>query len=175
LIYINDLPIALNKISTPILFVDDTSIIINESDALIFHNKLNEVLKILNTWFNSNLLYLNLSKIEYIIFSAKRYHDPDNGINIAYENNHMADSSHTKFLGIHITDTLSWKKHIDQLIPKLSGACHAIRAVKTYVKLESLLMVYYVCLLLQVALGPGVYSASNRNEYQKHKNNVSGE
>jgi hypothetical protein len=26
------------------------------------------------------------------------------------------------------------------------------------------------------ALGPGVYSASNRNEYQKHKNNnVSGE
>jgi hypothetical protein len=25
------------------------------------------------------------------------------------------------------------------------------------------------------ALGPGVYSASNRNEYQKHRNNVSGE
>jgi hypothetical protein len=30
-------------------------------------------------------------------------------------------------------------------------------------------------LILLVALGPGVYSASNRNEYQKHKNNVSGE
>jgi hypothetical protein len=28
---------------------------------------------------------------------------------------------------------------------------------------------------VNVALGPGVYSASNRNEYQKHKNNVSGE
>jgi hypothetical protein len=27
----------------------------------------------------------------------------------------------------------------------------------------------------KLALGPGVYSASNRNEYQKHKNNVSGE
>jgi hypothetical protein len=25
------------------------------------------------------------------------------------------------------------------------------------------------------ALGPRVYSASNRNEYQKHKDNVSGE
>jgi hypothetical protein len=25
------------------------------------------------------------------------------------------------------------------------------------------------------ALGPGVYSASNINEYQKHTNNVSGE
>jgi hypothetical protein len=30
-------------------------------------------------------------------------------------------------------------------------------------------------LILPVALDPGVYSASNRNEYQKHKNNVSGE
>jgi hypothetical protein len=30
-------------------------------------------------------------------------------------------------------------------------------------------------IILPVALGPGVYSASNRNEYQKHKNNVSGE
>jgi hypothetical protein len=29
--------------------------------------------------------------------------------------------------------------------------------------------------VMLVALGPGVYSASNRNEYQKHKNNVSGE
>jgi hypothetical protein len=30
-------------------------------------------------------------------------------------------------------------------------------------------------LILLAALGPGVYSASNRNEYQKQKDNVSGE
>jgi hypothetical protein len=30
-------------------------------------------------------------------------------------------------------------------------------------------------LALPVALGPGVYSASNKKEYQKHKNIVSGE
>jgi hypothetical protein len=29
--------------------------------------------------------------------------------------------------------------------------------------------------ILPAALDPGVYSASNRNEYRKHKNNVSGE
>jgi hypothetical protein len=34
----------------------------------------------------------------------------------------------------------------------------------------------YYYLILPEALGPGVYSASIRNEYQKHKNNnVSGE
>jgi hypothetical protein len=37
---------------------------------------------------------------------------------------------------------------------------------------EQFLSIY---LILLAALGPGVYSASNRNEYQKHKNNFSGE
>jgi hypothetical protein len=32
-----------------------------------------------------------------------------------------------------------------------------------------------IYLILPAARGPGVYSASNRNEYQKHINNVSGE
>jgi hypothetical protein len=32
-----------------------------------------------------------------------------------------------------------------------------------------------IYLTLPAALGPGVYSASKRNEYQKQKNNVSGE
>jgi hypothetical protein len=35
---------------------------------------------------------------------------------------------------------------------------------------------FAINLILPAILGPGVYSASNRNEYQKHKNNtVSGE
>jgi hypothetical protein len=34
---------------------------------------------------------------------------------------------------------------------------------------------FSIYIILPVALGPGVYSASNRNEYQKQKNNISGE
>jgi hypothetical protein len=34
---------------------------------------------------------------------------------------------------------------------------------------------FTIYLILQAALGPEVYPASNRNEYQKLKNNVSGE
>jgi hypothetical protein len=32
-----------------------------------------------------------------------------------------------------------------------------------------------IYLILPAALDPGVYSASNRNEYKKQKNNISGE
>jgi hypothetical protein len=37
------------------------------------------------------------------------------------------------------------------------------------------LMNFLIYLILPAALGPTVYSASNRNEYQKQKSNVSGE
>jgi hypothetical protein len=32
--------------------------------------------------------------------------------------------------------------------------------------------IFSICLILPAALGPGIYSTSNRNEYQKQKNNV---
>jgi hypothetical protein len=38
-----------------------------------------------------------------------------------------------------------------------------------YVKLKYMSIYISSYLILPVALGPGVYSASNRNEYQKHK------
>jgi hypothetical protein len=34
---------------------------------------------------------------------------------------------------------------------------------------------FFIYLILPAALGPGVYSTSNRNEYQKQKNNDSGQ
>jgi hypothetical protein len=39
---------------------------------------------------------------------------------------------------------------------------------------EIRLIHFSIHLILEAALGPGVYSSSNRNEYQKQKNNVSG-
>jgi hypothetical protein len=36
-------------------------------------------------------------------------------------------------------------------------------------------LIFSIYLILEAALGPGFHSASNRNEYQKQKNNVSGE
>jgi hypothetical protein len=55
----------------------------------------------------------------------------------------ISNSTHVKSLGVNIVNTLSWKTHIDSLLPKLSSACYAIRAVKPYVNQETLLMVYY--------------------------------
>jgi len=48
LVFINDLPKFVNDKSVPILFADDTSILLSHSNAIDFNNFINTVFKILN-------------------------------------------------------------------------------------------------------------------------------
>jgi hypothetical protein len=116
LIYINDLPLVLNKISTPILFADDTSVIIDEHDPSVFQDRFIEVLNILKSWFNANLLSLNFSKTHYITFTTKNVFEQGDYISVANGIKKIFSSCFTKFLGINIANTLSWKRHLDQLL-----------------------------------------------------------
>jgi hypothetical protein len=94
LIYINDLPVLLNMISTPILFADDTSVTISNPHPFVFQNGLKEVFEQLNRWFNTNLLFLNFSKTEFIKFKTKNIYEYDHDINIEYDNKNISNSSH---------------------------------------------------------------------------------
>jgi len=54
-----------------------------------------------------------------------------------------ANVYNTEFLGVTLDNTLSWRTHIDTIIPKLSSACFSLRVVKPFLSLDSLKMVYY--------------------------------
>ena len=59
-------------------------------------------------------------------------------LEVYHENKQITTVSTVIFLGLIIDSTLSWKQHIDSIIPKLNRACFAIRQVKPYMALESL-------------------------------------
>ena len=48
-----------------------------------------------------------------------------------------------KFLGLHINNTLFWKTHIDNIVPKLRSACSPMRSFKPYVSQQMLKLIYY--------------------------------
>jgi hypothetical protein len=50
-----------------------------------------------------------------------------------------------------------------------------IQAGRSPIRVPMRVLNFSLYLILPAALIPGVYSASNRNEYQKQKKNVSGE
>jgi hypothetical protein len=53
------------------------------------------------------------------------------------------NDTNTRFLGITVDSSSSWKHHIDGLMGELGKTCYAIRSVSPFVSKESLWMIYY--------------------------------
>ena len=104
LIFINDLPKFVNDKSVPILFADDTSILLSHSNPTDFNNDINTAFKILNDWFKQNLLSLNFTKTQFTNFTTKNNNEIE--ININYNN---------KFISLTVDCSLTWINHIDLL------------------------------------------------------------
>ena len=65
LIYINDLAQILRDIARPVLFADDTSIVISNGDMQEFKDNLKSVMDIAINWFQNNLLSMNYEKTQF--------------------------------------------------------------------------------------------------------------
>jgi len=130
LIYINDLPRTINNFANSVLFADDTSINISNTDVQEFKHNIDAVLQETNDWFFNNLLTLNYNKTHFLQFFFKKQNEIK--IQIITSNTILANINSTKFLGLTIDSTLSWREHIAALTTKLYKACFAIRAIKPF-------------------------------------------
>ena len=75
LLYINDLSKITPDISNPILFANDTSMIITNSVLQVFKKDIYSIITQLNRWFKSNLSSLNLDKTHFLQFLNKNSHE----------------------------------------------------------------------------------------------------
>jgi len=97
LIYINDLPTIVNKDNNMVLFADDTSIIITDTNRRDFNINAYQTFHDINTWFKFNLLTLNLNKTQYLEFRTKNYYNVST--QIKYDKECITNASEIKFLG----------------------------------------------------------------------------
>jgi hypothetical protein len=131
LFYINDLLKAVNNNSKPVLFANDTSIIVSNPNLVNFKNDLIFSFEQLNVWFNTNLLSLNYNKMQYVQFRTTN--SLPTQVDISYKNKYIVNDTNTRFLGITTDSSLSWMNHTDGLMVKLNKACYAIRSLWPYV------------------------------------------
>jgi hypothetical protein len=101
LLYINDLPKIINKISAPIIFADDTSILFAHTNLIDFNKNIHIVFTTLNKWLRANQLSVNFNKTNYVYFTTKR--NMTVNFKIGFNNNFITNSSYTKFPGVTIT------------------------------------------------------------------------
>jgi hypothetical protein len=76
-----DLPEVVNNNSRPVLFADDTSVIVNNPALVNFKNYLTFPFEQLNAWFSINLLSLSYNKTQYVHFRTNNSLIPQVDIN----------------------------------------------------------------------------------------------
>jgi IS1 family transposase len=64
-------------------------------------------------------------------------------MSIGYEDKYIEESIHTTFRGLQFDSHLNWKTHIDQLVPKLSRACCAVRSLSHTSNIDTLKLIYF--------------------------------
>ena len=74
LIYVNDLPTIVNEGNNIVLYADDASIVVTDSNRAEFNLHVNGVFKAINNWFKNNLLNLNFTKTQYLEFRPSKHH-----------------------------------------------------------------------------------------------------
>jgi len=141
LIYVNDLPASISKIAKSIIFADDTSIIVTNDNKIDFRYTLHLAMIEISNWFQCNRLTLNYDKTYFIQFLTKKQNKIQQ--QIVTSNSVIANINCTKFLGLIIDSTLSWKDHITEIIPKLNKACYVIRTLTFLRSPEILRMIYF--------------------------------
>jgi hypothetical protein len=140
LVYINDPP-RINSPAEPILFADDTGVIISDGNFKDFSATSNLVLSRMIEWFAANKLILNLEKPNVMKFVTKNMSHC--ALTIGYIDKYIEEVVSTKFLGIHLDNHLNWNNHIDQIIPKLSAACYTVRQMYHFINQNTRKSIYF--------------------------------
>jgi hypothetical protein len=141
LIYINDLRKTVNDKTVPILFADDTCIVVKSPNSKDFQTNMVTAFNCVNKWFKVNLLPINVDKNRYIQFKTKN--KPTIDISLVCNDNVITTLPSIKFLSVYIHDSINWNCHIEHIIPKLSSACYVMRSIKPFMSLNTLKTVYY--------------------------------
>ena len=141
LIYINDLPASLKEL-TPVIFADDTNLIIRGENLEVLCRTLNSELEILSDFFRANKLKLNAGKTKMVCFRKKNQDFDEENVLVNIDGTHLLPESNATFLGIILDEHLSWENQCNKVANKMAQNSGILNRVKKSIPLSSMKILY---------------------------------
>jgi hypothetical protein len=117
ILYINDIPHLTQGRS--IMYADDTSILNMGQDINELQHITSVYLGAVEQYFQMNNLFINPSKMHYILFQTKQC-KRESELKILIKNREITNVKSANFLGVIIGSTLSWEVHIERTCSRIS-------------------------------------------------------
>ena len=93
-------------------------------------------------WFAATNLVINLDKMNIMKFITKN--SAHSTLYIGYKEEYIEERGNTKFLGLQTGNHINCKNHTEEMIPKLSGACFAIRSMVSVCNINTQMNLLYI-------------------------------
>lgn len=106
LTYTADMPTTNNTTITT--YVDDTALLAANNDPIVALQHLQHHLNLLQQWYSKWKIKINQTKSVQVTFTTRRMNCPQVNIN----NIKIPVQTETKYLGLHLDQKLTWRKHI---------------------------------------------------------------
>ncbi len=149
-------------------FADDTTVIglITDNDETAYREEVSTLTK----WCQENHLSLNINKTKELVMDFRRQsreHTP-----ITIDKTPVERVSSFKFLGIHITEDLTWSAHTDAVLKKAHQRLFFLRRLRKFGTSPRILRSFYTCtvesiLTSCIAAWFGNSTAGNRKTLQR--------
>ena len=186
LCFINDLPLSTEMLS--FLFADDTSCTSSHHHLPTLINHINFELQKIANWFRANKMAINISKTKYIIFHSKGKKVDLQNLEIVFNNNEIGkpqiqskitklerihnghpdkNSRSFKLLGVHLDETLSFKKHIETTCNKISKSIFCINRSKNFLSKQALRTLYFALIHPHLTYCLNIFSCTSPSNLKR--------
>ena len=139
ILYVNDLPLLMNKQSITELFADDGTIHTSGKTIDIVKDSLQVSLDQADKWSISNGMVIHPKKTKSIVITTRQKHQRGPLLLKLTLGNKDIDQTKThKLLGIQIDCNIDWNQHISDLIKLLSKNVYLLSQLNKYATTEAL-------------------------------------
>jgi hypothetical protein len=142
------------------LFADDSNLIVTGKDISGIEKTAISDLVMVNEYFSSKQLLLNLDKTNLVSFHTIQNRNKPTP-NIQIHNFKISQKNVTKFLGLLLDENLSWNEHILNVQKKVSSGLYALKSISKFCSIETLKTVYYAHIHSHIAFGVVLYGATS--------------
>ncbi len=161
-------PLLWHPSSASVKFADDTTVIglITDNDETAYREEASTLTK----WCQENHLSLNIDKTKELVVDFRRQsreHTP-----ISIDKTPVERVNSFKFLGVHITEDLTWSTHTDAVLKKAHQRLFFLRRLRKFGMSPSILRSFYTCTVESILTGCitawfGNSTAGNRKALQR--------
>ena len=168
LVYINDLPLHLNQQTENTLFADDSSLYTSNEQIFSVTNTLQDSLNKTLTWCNRNTMVIHPDKTKSMIIAPRQkqqLHKPI--LNLSLGKTNIEQVNEHKLLGVTIDTCLTWNKHIETLMKKLSRNVFLLYKLRQFVQQKHLHLFFNAHIMSHINYASTIWDGCSQDTLKK--------